>query len=186
MMHRSKRVNANVLATVAASALVIGTVVACGSTTEPGELVVAVDTNVPLPLVVDTVSLQITAGDGITYPYEFPVGDKSANPKNVELPATLGVVAGSAAGDTVRVRLMGLHDGSVVTLRDTTTTVPGDRTALFRVTLDGLCYGAVSVRAGTEQSTVDGGMPNASDGCGSGATCILGGCQPNRASDSYN
>ena len=142
----------------------------------PGQLVVAIDTDMALPDQVDTIELTVTANGMTALDVPMSVGSGlDAQP----IPATLTIVAGSDPAEPVTVRVIGWKGATPRTLRQVVTTIPTDRVALLRMPLQWLCDG-------TAQPIADAGLPMTGnyDGaayesaCGDGSTCEAGQCVP--------
>jgi hypothetical protein len=121
---------------------------ACGKVLPPpGELVVAVTTDLSIPKDIDTIRIQVVPPDGDTpYDYAFSVypGEFSGQPTGVKIPATLGVLAGSGPVETVLVRVMAISTpkNETLILREASVQVPTNRTALLQLPLQWLSEGS--------------------------------------------
>ncbi len=132
----------------------------------PGQLVVAIDTDMALPDQIDTIEIQVTADGATLLDYPMPVGTGvDAQP----IPATLTLVAGDSSA-TATIRVLGWRNGAPRTLRQVTTTVPTDRLATLRMPVQWLCDGTAM-----PMSDADGGIGYEST-CGAGETCQAGSC----------
>lgn len=141
----------------------------------PGQLVVAIDTDVALPDQIDTIELQVTVDGTTLLDYPMPVG---TGPDAQPIPATLTIVSGPDPSVPVTVRVLGSKVGTVRTLREVTTTIPTDRIATLRMPVQWLCDGTAV--QGTE---ADGGVGYQST-CGPGATCEAGQCVASQVQES--
>ena len=121
---------------------------ACGKVLPPpGELVVAVTTDLSIPKDIDTIRIQVVPPNGNTpYDYAFSVypGEFSGQPTGVKIPATLGVLAGSGPVETVLVRVMAISTpkNETLILREASVQVPTNRTALLQLPLQWLSEGS--------------------------------------------
>ncbi|HLK40203.1 MAG TPA: hypothetical protein VKU41_25805, partial [Polyangiaceae bacterium] len=135
----------------------------------PGQLVVAIDTDMALPDQVDTIELEVTVGGTTIYDYPIPVG---TGPDSQPIPATLTLVAGRDPNAPATIRVLGSKGGVVRTLRQVTSTIPVGRVATLRMPVQWLCDGSAQPVAGA-----DGGIAYQST-CGPGGTCHAGSCVP--------
>ena len=149
----------------AATASVAFVLFACGSVKQRGELMLAMQTDLELPKDVDTVRIEVTAYGKSLFAQNYAVG-----PGGVKIPATLGIVGDpSSPGSPIEVRVIASQAGTYRVLRDVTTTVPPDRTAILRMPLAWLCWNQVTADStNTAQST-----------CPADQTCIAGECVAN-------
>jgi len=144
---------------------------ACSSTKEttPGQLVVAIDTDMALPDEVDTIELVVTVEGNTLFDNPMPVGvGADAQP----IPATLTLVAGPDPSVPATIRVIGWKNGVPRTLRQVTSTVPTDRVATLRMPVQWLCDGTAQAASGA-----DGGM-GAESTCPDGTACQAGTCVP--------
>ncbi len=166
----------------------VAIVAACTSDTvdEPGELMVAVDSNVPLPGYIDSFLLQVVQNQVTIFASTFTVvAATPTEPQQTQLPGTLAVVNTGAAGKPITVRLVGISTAggvaSAASLREVTTTVPSSSTDLLRLSLDALCFGETLTLPPGEQideSLQTGLGSDAIGSCPTGQTCVAGGCVP--------
>ncbi len=167
----SRAVAARVTVTRAiAAALTVG-LGALGACTEeattPGQLVVAIDTDMALPDQIDTIELQVSANGTTLLDYPMPVGvGTDAQP----IPATLTLVAGADPSTPVTIRVSASKNGAVRTLRQVITTVPSGRVATLRMPVQWLCDGSAQAVPGPNGST------QYQSTCGANATCQAGEC----------
>jgi len=133
----------------------------------PGQLIVAIDTDMALPDQIDTIDLQIVVAGTTLLDYPMPVG---AGSDTQPIPATLTLVAGPDPNLPVTVRVMGQKNGITRTLRQVITTVPADRIATLRMPVQWLCDGSAQAVA-----QPDGSISYQST-CGPNATCKAGQC----------
>jgi hypothetical protein len=141
---------------------------ACKANTRiPGQLVVAIDTDMALPQQIDTIELQMFVDGGELYKNALPVGGGlDAQP----IPATITLVAGPDPSLPVTIRMLGQKNSITRTLREVITTVPTDRIATLRMPVQWLCDGTAMT---VHQS--DGSVSYESS-CGAGSTCKGGRC----------
>src|ERR1700722_18670108 len=91
-------------AAIALGVLPAVTVIACAKQLPPpGELVVAVSTDVSIPKDIDTIRMQVLSNGAPLYDQSFAV---FPGEDGVKIPATLGIVAGSDPTATVVVRVI--------------------------------------------------------------------------------
>jgi hypothetical protein len=139
--------------------------IACGAVKQRGELMLAMQTDLELPKDVDSVRIEVTSFGKTLFAQDYPVG-----PDGVKIPATLGVVGDPSSPSTpVEVRVIASQSGTLRVLRNVTTTVPADRTAILRMPLAWLCWNQV-----TTDST-----NTAQSSCPTGQTCVAGECTSN-------
>lgn len=140
----------------------------CSRTTKtPGQLVVAVSTDMALPEQIDTIELQVIVNGTTLLDYPMPTGTGSdAQP----IPATLTLVAGPDPSLPATIRVIGMHGSVARTLRQVVTTVPTEGTALLRMPVQWLCDGQTRT-----VTAPDGGVTVESE-CGADATCQAGRC----------
>ncbi|MGO9833053.1 MAG: hypothetical protein ACLP1X_02425 [Polyangiaceae bacterium] len=149
---------------------------ACSQTpqTGPGQLVVAIDTDMALPDQIDEIELTVIANGTTELDLPMSVGPGL---DAQQIPATLTIVAGSDPTEPVTVRVIGWKDGVPRTLRQLITTIPTDRVAILRMPVQWLCDGTAQPTSGSG----DGGSDYQS-ACGAGATCEAGECVPSQVS----
>lgn len=102
---------------------------------QPGQLMVAVQTDMALPKDVDRVRIEIVSFGQLQFGNEYEVG-----PAGLKIPATLGVVAGKNANAPVTIRVIAKKGTEAKVLREVVTTVPTSRTALLRIPIQWLCF----------------------------------------------
>jgi hypothetical protein len=123
----------------------------------------SIQTDMNLPKDVDEIQIEISSnGSSIFNNTYTPLGAGGT-----KVPATLGILPGSNAGEQVDIRVIGLLAHTPVVLREAVTTVPADRMALLRMPMQWLCVGEVA-------STGPGAEPASS--CPANQTCIAGTC----------
>ncbi len=134
----------------------------------PGQLIVAIDTDMALPDQIDTITLIVTVPGETLYNVGLEVGTGiDAQP----IPATLTLVAGSGPSVPATIQVVGTKNGIARTLRQVTTTIPTDRIATLRMPIQWLCDG-------TAQAVSDGdGGTTYQSSCGPDATCRAGKCE---------
>ena len=141
---------------------------ACGrKQRDPGQLIIAIDTDMALPTQIDTIELQVIIQGTTVFDNPMPVGPGG---DNQPIPATLTLVAGPDPTLPVTIRVLGQKNSITRTLRQVVTTVPADRVATLRMPVQWLCDG--SAQAVVQQ---DGTVAYEST-CGAGATCKAGEC----------
>lgn len=146
--------------------VMLGTLSACSKEKTPGQVVIAIDTDMALPDQIDTIEIEVTAGDTTLLDYFMPVGTGTdAQP----IPATLTLVAGDD-DKPATVRVIGSRNGVARTLRQAVTTIPSDRLVTLRMPLQWLCDGtAMPAPAGDAGSGYE-------STCGPGESCQAGSC----------
>lgn len=145
---------------------------ACTSETKsPGQLVVAVSTDMALPEQVDTIQLQVIVNGTTLLDSPMPTG---AGDDAQPIPATLTLVAGPDPSVPATIRVIGLRSGVARTLRQAITTVPTEGTALLRMPVQWLCDGTTHAVRGP-----NGDVSYESE-CGPDNTCQVGRCVPAR------
>src|SRR5688572_10635547 len=98
----------------------------------PGQLIVAIDTDMALPQQVDTLHVEVEVNGTLAHQNTYDVG-----PKKAMLPATLTLVARGDGDDPATIRIAGSKLGEQGlewrTYREATTSVPRDRIATLRM-----------------------------------------------------
>jgi hypothetical protein len=103
----------------------------------PGQVVLALQTDMSMPEDVTKVKISVKA-DGVTrYDRVFIVDPTTEDPDKI--PATLSVVAGEKENETIEIKVVALRDDEPRTLNKTITTMPTDRVAMLRVPMQWLC-----------------------------------------------
>jgi hypothetical protein len=158
-----------------AAAAILSGVASLGCEEAPtGELVISLSSDMSMPEQIDNVNLQVLVRGRTVIDDEYAVGSRG---DAYRLPATLTLAAGSNPSDPVTIRVFGQRQGQWRTVRETTTTVPANRSALVRMPIQWLCHGWVK-----EDTTFSDGsgnrvtrlIANCDD---SNHTCIAGTCQ---------
>lgn len=126
----------------------------------PGQLVLAVQTDMSLPEDVDKVRIEILSFGNVQFANDYDVG-----PDGLHIPATLGILAGKDPSSPVTIRVLSRRQGELRTLREVVTTVPGDRTATLRVPIQWLCDDLAEETGGGVKSK-----------CPAKQTCVAGRC----------
>lgn len=148
----------------------IGPVVAfallgCGDP-DPGQLVLVVDSDMAFPKDLDSISIKVRNQGVPKFDNDFEgLGGEHAP---FGLPATISLVGSGNADDTIQVTVSGRRggkNGAPRVVRDVVTTVPAERVAELRVTLQYLCDGTAQEVDGEVVST-----------CADGETCVDGVC----------
>ena len=129
-------------------------VAACSSKPN-GALVVAIETDVPLPKDVDTVELQVEADGSVQFDNSYPVGQGA-----LLVPATITLLPGSNASEPVTIRLLAYQNGAVRMLRETITTVPTTRIATLLMPIEWLDFGMTSGGSQMNPSAVTSTCPS--------------------------
>ena len=165
----SRRTRARVVVGAGALVIVGATASACSAKHDPapGEILLAIDTNLRVSGDVDTIGLSVSEADGthVSEDAMFPLAPVG----NAMFPATLAIIRGTT--QPIKIRVVGYQQGNPISLRDTITTIPADRTALLRTDINWLDEGAVmTVAAETSVSSLTSGL------CPAGQTSIGGGC----------
>jgi hypothetical protein len=154
--------------TVAFATLAATAFAACSARHDPapGAILVAIDTNLKVPDDLDGIGLAISDSKGVvSEDLMFPLGTGIG----ATFPATFAVLRGTSLPVTVRV--VGYKGDTVVTVREATTTLPDDRTALLHLDLNYLNEGMVTGNANELVSKL-------TTTCAAGTTPIGGTCQP--------
>jgi hypothetical protein len=139
--------------------------------TTPGQIVVAIDTDMALPDQIDNIEVQVSVEGTTLLDYLMPVG---AGVDTQPIPATLTLVAGPDPAVPATVRVLGWKNGLARTLRQAVTTVPSDRVATLRMPVQWLCDGTAVPVAGSDGGTVYQSQ------CGPDFTCQAGQCVPSK------
>lgn len=134
----------------------------------PGQLIIAIDTDMALPDQIDTVELQIVIQGVTVLDNPMPVGAGVLDTQPI--PATLTLVAGPDPTLPVTIRVLGIKGSTTRTLRQVITTIPQDRIATLRMPVQWLCDGTAQA-----VTLPDGGVGYESS-CGPDATCKAGRC----------
>ncbi|WP_437661612.1 hypothetical protein [Sorangium sp. So ce1182] len=151
---------------------------ALGGCSSPGELVIAVHTDLSLPEDIDVIKIEVWRGKE---PKFFDdLAQLGLEDADALLPFTLGVVA-EEAGVEVTVRASGwstsdLQDGQLEVkpriLREAVTMIPQERVALLHLPLHFLCDGSAR---GTTTGPF-GELMAENELCDAGETCVAGEC----------
>ena len=145
---------------------VLGAAACEGETTTPGQLVVAIQTDMAIPKDLDQLFIEVKVAGNRHYFNEPEVG---AGAGNLRLPATITLVAGDDPRSTaVNIRVASKKNGMFRALREVVTTVPAARTAMLPIQIQWLCWDQV----------MDEGDGNVATTCPIGETCIAGLCAP--------
>jgi hypothetical protein len=137
--------------------------VSCKKDTLPakGELMLAISTDMQVPKDFDSIHVEVRTYGSVQFSNDYKVGRGF-----LMLPATLGVVVGKNPSQPVTIRVSSSQAGTVRTLREIVTTVPGDRVATLYVPIQWLCLDQVTTNGAGEVSS----------SCASGETCVSGSC----------
>ena len=149
------------------AALVVGSVWGCSGDTlpAPGELMVAVTTDMALPKDFDTIHLEVLTNGQTQFANDYAVG-----PDGLRTPATIGLIAGKNSSIPTHIRVIarqGGEHGTARVLREAVVTVPTDRLAMLQLSVGWLCNGSAKEPAPGEVVNAD---------CSDGQTCIAGSC----------
>jgi hypothetical protein len=153
-----------------ALALAVGT---AGCTTQTGELIVVVQTDMSLPKDIDSIRLEVRASGASKYDETYE--DLGSN-GGLLLPATMGILAPDDPATPVTIRVTARQggpkppQGKIRVLREATTTIPQDRIATFHFPVSFLCDGS-------GEDVDDVGNAQNSE-CAQGETCVAGACVP--------
>jgi hypothetical protein len=151
----------------AMAAIVVATACSQSQPAPPGQLVVALDTDMALPDQIDTIELIVSTHGSPLLDLPLPVG-KGADTQPI--PATLTLVAGPDPSVPATIQVIGWKNGVARTIRQVVTTVPTNRAATLRMPIQWLCDGTTQT-----VPTADGGVAYQSS-CGNDATCKQGEC----------
>ncbi len=145
-------------------ALAVAAVGACArqQLPPPGQLMVVITSDMPIPKDVDRISVDVSSLGVKKFEQEYEVGGSA-----LSLPATLGIVAGKDPSAAVTVRVIARQAGKPRLIRTVVTTVPTDRVAALRVSLHWLCRDTAKATGDLVQST-----------CPDGQSCVAGSCAP--------
>src|SRR5580700_12241515 len=109
--------NSRLVALLAVAPVVI--VAACGKTLPPpGELVVAVATDLSIPKDIDQIRVQVLWNGTTPYPYDNTFYIRPGGPAGVKIPATLGILAGSDPTIPALVRVIAISHDQAIILRE--------------------------------------------------------------------
>jgi len=172
-----KRHSRNLLMKFAAYSACLGlffcaaaTLPSCSADAEPakGQLMVVVQTDMPIPKDVDSIRIEISAYGNLLFGNNYGVG-----PGGLLIPATLAIVAGEEPAVPVHIRLISWQNNTLRTLREAVTTVPKDRIAMLRMPIQWLCDGQAKAMGERVVGT-----------CPDGQTCISGQCKSSNVASS--
>ncbi len=90
----------------------------------PGELMLAIQTDMSLPKDVDTVRIEVSSYGSLQFGNDYQVG-----PAGLKIPATIGILEGEEGSTPVSIRVIARQGSTPRTLREVVTTVPSDRIA---------------------------------------------------------
>jgi hypothetical protein len=151
----------------AIAAIVAATACSQSQPAPPGQLIVALDTDMALPDQIDTIELIVSTHGSPLLDLPLSVG---MGADTQPIPATLTLVAGPDPSVPATIQVIGWKNGVARTIRQVVTTVPTDRAATLRMPVQWLCDGTTQTVA-----TADGGVAYQSS-CGPDATCKEGEC----------
>ncbi|HNS98228.1 MAG TPA: formylglycine-generating enzyme family protein [Polyangiaceae bacterium] len=151
--------------------LAAATLTNCSPDQEPakGQLMLVVQTDMPIPKDVDSIRIEISAYGNLLFGNNYAVG-----PSRLLIPATLAIVAGEQETLPIHIRLTSFQESRPRTLREAVTTVPKDRIGTLRLPIQWLCDGQVKMVNGQVEST-----------CPLGQTCVAGQCMDNKVDSSH-
>ncbi len=134
---------------------------------------VEISSDMSMPKDIDTVRVQILSGGESHHDEAYGVG-----PGGLQVPATIGVLAGSDPSATALVRITAIRRGRAIVLREATTEIPSDRIALLRLPLHFLCEGSAldTPTPGTPADPTIDAITEAK--CPPDQTCAAGACIP--------
>jgi hypothetical protein len=163
---------------------------ACGKTeVQRGSLMLAISTDMAAPKDVDHVGLYVRVAGRDVFGDRAPVAPNG----QVSFPATIAVLAPSDPKATVRVRVVAFSGARARVMRDMTSVIPQNRTAVLRIPLSFLSYGSgagdapvstrdTGVRLASSVTTQDVVTPSfdaftgLTNRCGDGLTDVAGDC----------
>jgi hypothetical protein len=148
----------------------------CKAKKAPGELVVAIDTDLTPGVDFDELQVEVVAPAGTSsFP---PIKEFGQRSQPYSFPMTFALVSNGDPSTKVQIRVAaglstipGGHSavGMPLLLREVTTTIPDDRVALLRVHLEWLCVGYAKQNPAPD-TYVEGNCPV------DGLTCVAGEC----------
>lgn len=144
---------------------------ACSEVGTPGELILAIGTDLAMPEQVDNVYLHVEVHGQTLLDNKYPIGAHDQS-----IPATLTLAAGSDI-QPVTIRVAGLRRSQWRTFREVVTTVPFDRSALLRMPVQWLCD-----ESARQVTTMENGanVTRTLSSCQEeGFSCQNGACVPN-------
>jgi hypothetical protein len=154
----------------------------CGAE-PPGEIVLAIQTDMSLPKDVSRIRIVVSFEDtgGILFEKSY---DRIAEPDNaasIRLPATLSLISPRESSRALRIRVLasqGIDDTSVRSVRDIVTTLPAGRVVTLPVSIEFLCEGTTSPKRDEKGKIIrdDKGNVILENTCGEGFTCKWGRC----------
>ncbi|MGK3992651.1 hypothetical protein [Sorangium sp. So ce1024] len=145
-------------------ALAVG-LIALNGCSSPGELMIAVHTDLSVPEDIDTIKIEVFRGKDPRFQNEF---------RSFQLPLTLGLVA-EEPGVEVTIKASAWAGPTPRIVREAVTTIPEERVALLHLPLHFLCDGSARDTIGPFGEIV---AENAR--CGGGETCVAGACAPSK------
>jgi hypothetical protein len=151
-------------------ALLAATLIAsCHSAEEKprGQLMVAIQADMPLPKEIDDVRVEVLVDGEIRFANDYEVGKDY-----LKLPATVAITSENPSSP-VTVRVIGKKGVKARTLREAVTTIPADRLATLRMPIQWLCDDSVKADGNEFSST-----------CDPGQTCKEGSCVDNQVKQS--
>jgi len=143
---------------VAARALGAWLAVSGASCSDPGEIMLVVQTDLNAEKDIDKIQIEVRTGDGevaLRGEYGIETGD-------LKLPGTLGIRSSRDLEQPLTISVSGELDGAVRIVREVRTTLPESGTVMLRAPLQWLCNRALLV-----------GSAECND---NGSTCIAGSC----------
>jgi formylglycine-generating enzyme required for sulfatase activity len=142
----------------------LGMIAGCGDDgkiTTKGELILALQTDMELPKDVDKVRIRVASYGSTVFSNDYQVG-----PTELKIPATLALFANpDRPSAPVTIQVIGFRQAKPRVMRETVTTIPGERIATLRVPIEWLCDESARTDNGEVVST-----------CPSEETCIAGTC----------
>ena len=112
---------------------------------DPGEIVLVVQTDMNIDKDIDKVRIEVLTGDGAV----ALRGEYGTDKGDLKLPGTLGIRSSLNPEQELTIRVSGELDGAVRVVRDVRTTLPGSGVVMLRAPLQWLCDSAECPGQGT-------------------------------------
>lgn len=157
---------------------------ACGREERPGQIMVSLYSQMPIPKDIDKVSVEVRY-KGTREEFKSFTVRPAGDPAGINLPATLNVVEGTPPTERFQLRV-GAWDrtGRLRIARAVTTTVPKGRVASLPVEMQWYCYDRVNANSPTLPVVENQDDKTISSDCGENETCIDGECRPDEVDSS--